>query len=222
MSEIFNIILVLPLKNFFYLSDYLNIQIGTSIIILSLLVKVILINPENWINKIISTKSFHFQNIKNEVRLATKNLKGEEKFDLTNEIYKKNYYNPFYEIILILPYLIQIPFFLIIYYCFKSINSEIFYNKDYYFISDLSNPDNLIYLFSFNLNLLPILMTVINLIALTQFDKKYRNGNLDYLLPLFFFILLYNQPSALVLYWTNNNLIYLLIILFKKFYKRSI
>jgi hypothetical protein len=78
------------------------------------------------------------------------------------------------------------------------------------FIKNLGLQDNLMG----GVNLLPILMTVINMLAvmcMTSFPKERRQG---YSIAIFFLILLYMSPAGLVLYWTSNNLINLFRYLF--------
>ena len=53
-------------------------------------------------------------------------------------------------------------------------------------------------------------MTILNIFAVYNFNKLLRNGFVDYVVPMFFLLILYDQPSCIVLYWTTNNFIYLI------------
>jgi hypothetical protein len=78
------------------------------------------------------------------------------------------------------------------------------------FIKNLGLQDNLIG----GVNLLPILMTLINMLAvmcMTSFPKERKQS---YTVAVFFLILLYMSPAGLVLYWTWNNIINLFRYLF--------
>ena len=57
------------------------------------------------------------------------------------------------------------------------------------------------------LNLLPVLMTLINIIAGAIYAKGLgvKDKVQLYVMALVFLIMLYNSPSGLVLYWTLNN-----------------
>jgi len=97
--------------------------------------------------------------------------------------------------------LIQIPFFIAAYHFLSSLES--LKGASFLFINDLGSPDALL-----SFNVLPVIMTVINLISGYIYAKDY---DLKEKLQLFgmsaiFLILLYNSPSALVLYWTFNNI----------------
>ena len=63
-----------------------------------------------------------------------------------------------------------------------------------------------------SINLLPIIMTVVNIISCEVYlkTKTLRARIQPYSFALLFLVLLYNSPSALVLYWTSNNFFYLL------------
>jgi len=220
MKDLFINSIVILIKYFFYITELFYIHTGFAIILLSVIMKILLAKPEKIINNYTDKKLIKFNKIKLEVKKETKNFKGENKFNITQNIYKKNKYNPFYETVLIFPYLIQLPVFLGIFYSFKYLNFELFTSKSFFFISDLSSPDNIFYFASFNINFLPILMTLINICAVFQSDNKHNNGILDYLVPLLFLLILYQQASAIVLYWTCNNIINLIFIISKKYFKR--
>ena len=57
-------------------------------------------------------------------------------------------------------------------------------------------------------NVLPVLMTVINLASGAIYSKEQsRKDKIQiWTLALIFLVILYNSPSGLVLYWTFNNL----------------
>ena len=125
-------------------------------------------------------------------------------------------YNPIYELILVLPYLIQVPVFLTMYYLFLNINTEVFLGKSFLFVSDLSKPDSFYKYYLFNINILPLIMTLINIMCLILYNSS--NKFLEVSLPIIFLIILYDKPSALVLYWTFNNIIYLFDIILEKYF----
>ncbi|MBO4242142.1 MAG: YidC/Oxa1 family membrane protein insertase [Clostridiales bacterium] len=75
-------------------------------------------------------------------------------------------------------------------------------------IGDLSVPDGLIGLGQVRVNLLPVLMTLINIISGMVYSKERsaREKIQIYGLAAIFLVLLYTSPSGLVLYWTVNNI----------------
>ncbi len=216
MIEFFFLFLGDYLKSYFFILNSLGINIIISIFILSLIIKLITFFPEKKIKIYTNLKSEYFLKVKKCVNKSTKNLKGQDKFEETSKIYDKFKYNPIYELILVLPYLIQVPVFLTMYYLFLNINTEVFLGKSFLFVSDLSKPDSFYKYYLFNINILPLIMTLINIMCLILYNSS--NKFLEVSLPIIFLIILYDKPSALVLYWTFNNIIYLFDIILEKYF----
>jgi len=127
----------------------------------------------------------------------------------TMELYKKEKINPLGGCF---PLLLQIPVFFALYRVLSySVELK---NAAFLWIKDLTQPDTLfvmnIPLLPHNFNLLPIVMTVIQLIQTklqTAKNPAMKGQELNmYLLPLIFLFLFWNMPSGLVLYWTIQNL----------------
>jgi len=209
--------LIIFLNNYFKFFLNLGIHEIGSIFILSLMIKISIFYPEKKIQKFTKQKENYFENIKREVKESTQSLKGENKFYATEKIYKKYQYSPIQELLLILPYLIQIPIFFTMYHLFLSINDQVFLNLKFLLIEDLSKPDSIMKINNLNINILPLIMTLVNITSI-KFEKKTIKI-FELTIPIVFLILLYNQPSSLVLYWLFNNILYLLIILYKKYFQ---
>ena len=187
---------------FFY--SFFN-DFGISIILVSFSVMLMLL-PFNWISeKINFYHKIKTKKIQDELN-GIKNLKNKkEKFYYTQEIYRKNNYKSYYSLITLSGLLIQIPFFLAIYWLLIDYPSikEVSFGP----INDLSLADNLIKISSFSINLLPFVMTLVNILA-----TFFNNNNINkkekiqlLIISIVFFFLLYDLPSALLLYWTMNN-----------------
>lgn len=103
--------------------------------------------------------------------------------------------------------LLQIPFFLAAYNFLSGADvfTDIRFNYRYDY---LYAPDELIKLSGISINLLPILMTLINILSgLIYTHGKEKKDRINIIiLPLVFLILLYNSPAGLVVYWIFNNL----------------
>ena len=131
---------------------------------------------------------------------------GDEQFMMLQAYYRIEHYSPFSFLNEVIPLALQIPFFIAAYQFISSLP----YLKGTSLgpIQDLSLPDGLLTIGSFSVNLLPILMTVINLISGMLYSKGNANRLKTQLIvtALLFLVLLYNSPSGLVLYWTMNNL----------------
>lgn len=128
------------------------------------------------------------------------------------KLYKSYNYSPIMSLRSLSSLAIQVPFFIVAYQTLSKILIDNPYNSDmsFLFIKNLGLQDNLIG----GVNLLPILMTLINILAvmcMTSFPKERRKS---YAIAVFFLIFLYMSPAGLVLYWTSNNLINLFRYLF--------
>ena len=129
-------------------------------------------------------------------------FQGAERFMMMRTLYRQARYHPIYALRSSLGFFVQVPFFIAAYLLL--LNYEPFSGKSVPWFGDLERADGLL----FGLNLLPILMTLINLASgyvyareLTK-SEKYQ----IWLISLLFFVLLYDSPVSLVLYWTFNNL----------------
>jgi hypothetical protein len=82
----------------------------------------------------------------------------------------------------------------------------------------MSVPDTAITIGGFNINILPILMTFINVISGMVYTKglSFKEKFQIYGTAVVFLVLLYNSPAGLVLYWTMNNLFSLVKNIFYK------
>ena len=135
-----------------------------------------------------------------------RNFKGDKKYMLISAYYKKNSYHPLMVLRSSLSLFIMIPFFMGA-YIFLS-QPHILSSESFLFLKDLSKQDQLINLFGLKINLLPILMTVINILSGYIYSEKLSNGEKSqlYITALIFLLLLYSSPSGLVFYWTCNNI----------------
>lgn len=140
-----------------------------------------------------------------KVKSIKKNFKGDERFLLLSTYYRQNNYHPIMALRSSLSLLIQIPFFIAAYMFFSQ--PEIYGAMSVGIIKNLAQPDKLLNLFGCSINLLPILMTVINIISAEIYAKGIpaKERIQMHTLALVFLFLLYNSPSGLVIYWTLNN-----------------
>ena len=129
-------------------------------------------------------------------------FKGSKRYMMLSTLYRQHNYHPIYALRSSFGLLIQIPFFIAAWHFLA--NLEMLKGQKFKFVGDLSTPDGILW----GINLLPILMTLINVVSgfiytkeLEIKDKIQVHG-----IAALFLILLYNSPSALVLYWTCNNI----------------
>ena len=137
-------------------------------------------------------------------------FKGDERMMILSTYYRQNHYHPFYALRSSFGLLLQIPFFIAA-YAFIARLPEL-QGRSFLFIRDLSAQDGLLTIGSLHANLLPILMTLINVAASAVYTRGLasREKVQLYAMAALFLALLYTSPSALVLYWTFNNIFSLL------------
>lgn len=140
------------------------------------------------------------------VRHIRNTFSGDERFLLLSEYYAQNHYSPFSPLLSSLFILIQIPFFLAAYHFLS--HCEDLVGESFLFIRDLSKPDGMLCVAGHCFNILPVLMTITNILSGVVYSRKapLREKLQIYVLALIFLLLLYNSPSGIVFYWFLNNL----------------
>ena len=143
-------------------------------------------------------------------------FKGDERFMIQQAYYRLNNYKPYYVLKSSLSLLLQIPFFIAAYRFLSGL--LLLQGQPFGPIPDLGMPDGLIRVAGLNINLLPVLMTAINIFSGAIYTRgmPLKSKLQLYGMALIFLILLYDSPSGLVFYWTLNNLFSLVKTIFYK------
>ena len=130
---------------------------------------------------------------------------GDERFMLLQTYYRQNNYKPYYVLRGSLSLLLQIPFFMAAYNFLSGLG--ILQGVSFGPIADLSLPDRILHIGGVSVNLLPVLMTLINIVSGMLYTRgmPLKSKIQLYGMALIFLALLYNSPSGLVFYWTLNN-----------------
>ena len=130
---------------------------------------------------------------------------GDERHMITNTYYRQQHYHPLMQLRSVIGVAIQVPFFIAAYHYLSHLT--VLEGVSFLFLKDLSKPDGLFKIGNFSVNVMPILMTVINLASAAVYGKKLTGKEIGQLvfMALVFLVLLYTSPSGLVLYWTMNN-----------------
>lgn len=133
-------------------------------------------------------------------------FKGDEQYMMLTTFYRQNHYHPLYALRSSLSLVIQVPFFIAAYHFLS--HMEQLKRASFFFIPSLGSPDGLLSLGGVAINLLPLLMTAINIAAGIIYTKGFpvRDKVQLYAMAALFLVLLYSSPAGLVLYWTLNNL----------------
>ncbi len=153
------------------------------------------------------------------VKHIKKTFSGDEKVMMLSAYYRFEGYHSIYQLRSLLPLLLQIPFFMAA-YSFLSTCSAL-QGTSFYFLRDMGKPDGLIAIDGFTVNVLPICMTLINVISgmIYMKDLELKDKIQLYATAVFFLVFLYDSPSGLVFYWTLNNVFSLLKNIFMKLIK---
>lgn len=132
-------------------------------------------------------------------------FKGDEQYMILSTFYRQNHYHPMMALRSSFGLLIQIPFFMAAYSCLSGMSA--LQGQSFLFIRDMGQQDALFRIGSFPVNILPIAMTIINIIAGAIYTKGFaiKEKVQIYGMALIFLVLLYSSPAGLVLYWTMNN-----------------
>ena len=140
------------------------------------------------------------------IKKIKENFKGDERYMILSAYYKESGYSVFTQFGNLLPLMLEIPFFIAAYKFLSTY--EALKGVSFGPINDLGSHDALITIGSLSINILPILMTVINIVSGTIYSKGMpAKAKVQlYGMAVIFLVFLYMSPSGLVLYWTLNNL----------------
>lgn len=145
-----------------------------------------------------------------------KTFSGDERMMILQTYYRQNHYKPTDALNGSVSLLLEIPFFMAAYQFLSHL--EILKGVSLGPIKDLGSPDGLLVIGGLAINILPILMTLINVISSALYLKGFplKTKIQLYAMALFFLVFLYSSPSCLVFYWTLNNLFSLVKTIFYK------
>ena len=143
-------------------------------------------------------------------------FRGDEQYMILSTFYKQNHYHPMMALRSSFGLLIQIPVFMAAYSCLSKLPA--LQGQSFLFIRDMGQQDAIFKIGSFPVNILPIAMTIINIIAGAIYTKGFpiKEKIQIYGMAIIFLVLLYSSPAGLVLYWTMNNVFSLIKNIFYK------
>ena len=174
---------------------------GLSIILLSLSVTIIMF-PLFYIAEVWKRKEQAVEKrMKHRLAYIKKYYTGQKRYCMIKATHRLEGYTAASSFRTSFGLLIQIPFFFAAYHLLS--HYEPYRGVGWLFIKDFAVPDGLLW----GLNLLPILMTVINIVSSSIYMRGSRAKDIVelYVMAGVFLLLLYASPAALVLYWTMNN-----------------
>ena len=132
-------------------------------------------------------------------------FKGDEQYMILSTFYRQNHYHPVMALRSSISLMIQVPFFIAAYVYLS--NLQMLKGQSLWIFKDLGAPDALFSIGNFPVNVLPIAMTLINVVASAVYVKgfAFKEKLQLYGMAGLFLVLLYNSPAGLVFYWTLNN-----------------
>ena len=182
---------------------------GLALIFLSVVTYILMRPLMNWAEKFQVDEKNIQAVLAPQLATIKENFSGAEQHKKIQRLYKRYAYHPAMAIRSAAGILLQLPFLMAAYFMLDTLPNII--GQSWWLIADLSSPDELLG----GVNLLPILMTAINLVGTFSVKDFSRRDKVQASIVAFLFlILLYNAPSALLIYWTCNNLWTTIAILF--------
>lgn len=209
MGHFFYTLIIYPIKQIIEFAFMLFLKVfhneGISIIGVSFAVSMLClplyIIAEHWQQVERDTE----KKLEGGVKRIKETFKGDEQYMILSTYYRENHYHPLMALRSSFGLLIQIPFFIAAYSYLSSLPA--LKGESWLFIRDMGTEDALFHIGNFPINVLPIAMTLINIIAGAIYTKgfKLRDKIQTYGMALIFLVILYRSPAGLVLYWTMNN-----------------
>lgn len=213
-------LLVGPLELFFEVifsfANRISQNPGISIVFLSLVMNFLLLPLYKQADAIQDQERETENKLKHWVTHIKKTFKGDERFMMLQTYYRQNHYKQTDVLKGSISLLLEIPFFIAAYNFLSDL--QLLNGCSFGPIQNLGTPDGMLVIVGVSINVLPILMTVVNLISSVIYTKglPLRSKIQLYGMAALFLILLYQSPAGLVLYWTLNNVFSLVKNLFVK------
>ncbi|NLC88576.1 MAG: sulfatase-like hydrolase/transferase [Clostridiaceae bacterium] len=214
VGKIMDTALLAPLKLLFqlifgFVYETLG-EAGWAIIVLSLVMNLILLPFYRQGDKIQQAAADKERRLQKGVRHIRKTFSGEERLMMLQTYYRQNDYKQTDALRGSIALLLEIPFFIAAYQFLSGLT--LLEGASFGPISNLAASDGLLQIGSRQLNALPLLMTLFNVLSVIVYTRQstLRTKIQLYAMAGFFLIFLYNSPAALLLYWTLNNLISLI------------
>ncbi len=190
----------------FSISYDLTRNAGISIIILSIAMNLLALPLYRRADALQNEQAEKLKAVSGWQERIRKTFKGDERFMMLNAFNREKGIRPTDALKGSASLLLEIPFFIAAYKMLSSL--ALLSGKSFGPIKDMGAPDGLINIGVISVNVLPLLMTAINILSSSIYlkDSDRKSKIQLYGIAAIFLILLYNSPSGLVFYWTCNNI----------------
>ena len=211
LLTILETLLIGPLKLIFEIifviaNRVLGDRPGFAIIALSMVMNVMLLPLYQQADRIQEESRDKEAKLKPGVDHIKKTFSGDEQMMILQAYYRQNDYRPTDVLNGSVSLLLEVPFFMAAYQFLSNLAllNEVSMGP----IQNLGAPDGMLVIGGMTINVLPILMTLVNVISSAIYLKGFplKTKLQLYGMAGFFLVFLYNSPAGLVFYWTLNNL----------------
>lgn len=205
----FYTVLIYPLELLFEVVFALSQRVvgnpGWAIVLLSLAVNFLVLPLYNRADEVQKRERDLEESLNPGISRIKNAFKGDERMMMLQAFYKENNYSPLFVLKGSVSLLLQIPFFMAAYNFLSHLG--LLHGASFGPVTDLGSPDGLLPIGSLTVNVLPIIMTLVNIISGYIYTKgmPLKSKIQLYGMALLFLVLLYNSPSGLAFYWTLNN-----------------
>lgn len=216
-------IIIYPLEMFietvFSISMDMIDSAGYAIIFVSLAVQLLVLPMYKRADELQEEERMRQKEMAPAVKHIRKTFKGDERVMMLNTYYRHENYHMYHQLRAILPLMLQIPFFMAAYNFLSECPA--LDGASFYFLKDMGRPDGILNIGGFAVNVMPIAMTLINIVSGAIYTRglQLKDKLQLYITAGVFLVLLYDSPSGLVFYWTLNNVFSLLKNIFMKLVK---
>lgn len=188
-----------------------------SIVVLSLAVNLLVLPLYKRADEVQEAERVMENKLRNGVSHIRKTFRGDERMMILQTYYRQNHYRPTDVFKGSVSLFLEIPFFVAAYRFLSTLS--LLKGTSFFVISDLGAPDALLQLGGLSVNVLPVIMTAVNIVSCVIFTKGYplKTKIQLYGMAIFFLLFLYKSPSGLVFYWTLNNVFSLVKTLYYKY-----
>ncbi len=179
---------------------------GLSIIALSLVMNFLVLPLYRQADSLQEEERQNEERLSHWVKHIKKTFKGDERFMMLQTYYRQCDYKPIYALRGSMSLLLEIPFFIAAYHFLSHLS--MLEGDSFGPIKNLASPDQLLTIGGITINVLPIVMTTVNIISGMIYANKMsvKSKVQLYTMAVVFLIFLYKSPAGLVFYWTLNNL----------------
>ena len=181
---------------FYYAFKY-TASAGLSIVVISLIVNFLILPLYKRADEIQAEERDIQAGMAPMIKHIKKTFKGDERFLMLQEYYRINHYKPVYSLKSSVSLLLQIPFFIAAYDLLSGM--KVLLGESFMFISDLGKEDSLFMIGNFPVNILPVLMTLINIISGIIYTKGHP-------VPEELPVTSAGKVNSIVTAWLNNEL----------------